>query len=231
MRNTISGQVFAEMIFCASAALDENRQQLNELNVFPVPDGDTGTNMSLTMSAAAAALRGRTPSAVGDAADTAASALLRGARGNSGVILSLLFRGLAKSLRGKAECRGGRGHTRVAQGSVRNAQAEESLCAVKYKGGAKLRALGNGDRAEHDKALGGHGEAGIDKRELAPQLALTARAKLKLHFQQALPLPRGEHAGLVIRARQALVGRAEDDKVLYAAAAVAVKVTGRDAVK
>ena len=104
MRNTISGQVFAEMIFCASAALDENRQQLNVLNVFPVPDGDTGTNMSLTMSAAAAALRGRTPSAVGDAADTAASALLRGARGNSGVILSLLFRGLAKSLRGKAEC-------------------------------------------------------------------------------------------------------------------------------
>jgi len=88
------------MIFCASAALDENRQQLNELNVFPVPDGDTGTNMSLTMSAAATALRGRTPSAVGDAADTAASALLRGARGNSGVILSLLFRGIAKRLKG-----------------------------------------------------------------------------------------------------------------------------------
>ncbi len=104
MRNTIGGQAFAEMIFCASAALDENRQQLNELNVFPVPDGDTGTNMSLTMSAAATALHGRTPSAVGDAADAAASALLRGARGNSGVILSLLFRGLAKSLRGKAEC-------------------------------------------------------------------------------------------------------------------------------
>ncbi len=103
MRNTISGQVFAEMIFCASAALDENRQQLNELNVFPVPDGDTGTNMSLTMSAAAAALHGRTPSAVGDAADTAASALRRRAR-QPGVILSLLFRGLAKSLRGKAEC-------------------------------------------------------------------------------------------------------------------------------
>lgn len=100
MRNTISGQVFAEMIFCASAALDENRQQLNELNVFPVPDGDTGTNMSLTMSAAAAALHGRTPSAVGDAADTAASALLRGARGNSGVILSLLFRGISKRLKG-----------------------------------------------------------------------------------------------------------------------------------
>ena len=104
MRNTIGGQTFAEMIFCGSAALDENRQQLNELNVFPVPDGDTGTNMSLTMSSAAAALHSRTPSAVGDAADIAASALLRGARGNSGVILSLLFRGMAKSLRGKAEC-------------------------------------------------------------------------------------------------------------------------------
>ena len=106
MRNTISGQVFAEMIFCASAALDENRQQLNELNVFPVPDGDTGTNMSLTMSAAAAALHGRTPSAVGDAADTAASALLRGARGNSGVILSLLFRGISKELKGCKEADG-----------------------------------------------------------------------------------------------------------------------------
>ena len=53
MRKTIVGLAFAEMILCASAALEENRQQLNELNVFPVPDGDTGTNMSLTMSAAA----------------------------------------------------------------------------------------------------------------------------------------------------------------------------------
>ena len=104
MRTTINGATFAEMIFCGSAALDENRQQLNDLNVFPVPDGDTGTNMSLTMSSAAAALREHTPSAVGDAANTAAQALLRGARGNSGVILSLLFRGIAKSLRGKAEC-------------------------------------------------------------------------------------------------------------------------------
>ena len=104
MRKTIGGQTFAEMIFCASAALDEHRQQLNDLNVFPVPDGDTGTNMSLTMSSAANALRENTPAGVGDAAGAAANALLRGARGNSGVILSLLFRGLAKSLRGKAEC-------------------------------------------------------------------------------------------------------------------------------
>ncbi len=104
MRKTISGGIFAEMIFCASAALEEHRQQLNDLNVFPVPDGDTGTNMSLTMSSAAAALRAGAPADLGGAANAAATALLRGARGNSGVILSLLFRGMAKSLRGKAEC-------------------------------------------------------------------------------------------------------------------------------
>ena len=104
MRKTISGQTFAEMIFCASAALDEHRQQLNDLNVFPVPDGDTGTNMSMTMASAAASLRESVPATAGDAANKAATALLRGARGNSGVILSLLFRGIAKSLKGKAEC-------------------------------------------------------------------------------------------------------------------------------
>ncbi|MBR6207944.1 MAG: DAK2 domain-containing protein [Oscillospiraceae bacterium] len=104
MTKTIDGPAFAQMIFCASAALDSNRQQLNDLNVFPVPDGDTGTNMSLTMASAAAALRENTPAAVGEAAGAAAAALLRGARGNSGVITSLLFRGISKSLRGKTEC-------------------------------------------------------------------------------------------------------------------------------
>ena len=104
MRKTIGGDIFAEMILCASAALEENRQQLNELNVFPVPDGDTGTNMSLTMASAAEALRAKAPHTVGEAASATASALLRGARGNSGVILSLLFRGISKSLKGKAEC-------------------------------------------------------------------------------------------------------------------------------
>ena len=104
MRKTIDGPAFAQMIFCASAALDENRQQLNDLNVFPVPDGDTGTNMSLTMASAANALRENTPAGVGEASSAAANALLRGARGNSGVILSLLFRGISKGLRGKAEC-------------------------------------------------------------------------------------------------------------------------------
>ena len=104
MRKIIGGAAFAEMIFCASAALEENRQPINELNVFPVPDGDTGTNMSLTMAAAAESLRAKPADTVSGAADAAAAALLRGARGNSGVILSLLFRGIAKSLRGKNDC-------------------------------------------------------------------------------------------------------------------------------
>ena len=100
MRKTIDGLTFAEMIFCASAALEENRQQLNELNVFPVPDGDTGTNMGLTINTAAVELRKRDFATVSDAADCVASAMLRGARGNSGVILSLLFRGISKRLKG-----------------------------------------------------------------------------------------------------------------------------------
>ena len=106
MRKTIGGRDFAEMILCCSAALDEHRQQLNDLNVFPVPDGDTGTNMSMTMAAAAQALSESAPTGVGESANKAASALLRGARGNSGVIMSLLFRGMAKSLKGKDECTG-----------------------------------------------------------------------------------------------------------------------------
>ena len=89
------------MLLCANAALEENKQKINELNVFPVPDGDTGTNMSLTMNSAAIELGRKQTDTVGAVADCAASALLRGARGNSGVILSLLFRGVAKSLKGR----------------------------------------------------------------------------------------------------------------------------------
>ena len=101
MREYIDGASFRDMILCAAAALEANKQQLNELNVFPVPDGDTGTNMSLTMNSAAAELRKQNPKTLTEATDCTASALLRGARGNSGVILSLLFRGIAKSLKGK----------------------------------------------------------------------------------------------------------------------------------
>ena len=87
------------MVLCAYDALVANEQAINELNVFPVPDGDTGTNMRLTMGAAAAELRKDTSGTATNVADRVASALLRGARGNSGVITSLLFRGLSKGLK------------------------------------------------------------------------------------------------------------------------------------
>ena len=101
MKEYISGKQFCEMLMCASDALEANKQLVNELNVFPVPDGDTGTNMSLTLSCAANEFRKKKYDSIGDAADKAASALLRGARGNSGVILSLLFRGISKALKGQ----------------------------------------------------------------------------------------------------------------------------------
>lgn len=101
MKERIDAALFGDMILAANAALDRNKQIINELNVFPVPDGDTGTNMSMTMSAAAAELSRRRFDRLDAAADCAASALLRGARGNSGVILSLLYRGLARRLKGQ----------------------------------------------------------------------------------------------------------------------------------
>jgi len=96
----ITGELFKKMIVNAAAAIENNRQEVNDLNVFPVPDGDTGTNMSLTISAAETALAPVSSESLSDVADTTASALLRGARGNSGVILSLLFRGFSRSLKG-----------------------------------------------------------------------------------------------------------------------------------
>ena len=100
MKEYIDAAAFKEMILCADAALHANIQQINELNVFPVPDGDTGTNMCLTLNNAANELRKKNFTAIDKAADCVASALLRGARGNSGVILSLLFRGVSKRLKG-----------------------------------------------------------------------------------------------------------------------------------
>ena len=94
------------MILSAAASIEIHKQQINELNVFPVPDGDTGTNMSMTLSAASTELRKADGITLTKAADKTASALLRGARGNSGVILSLLFRGFSKSLKGKLEADG-----------------------------------------------------------------------------------------------------------------------------
>ena len=96
----INGALFKQMILHGAAAIRAQKQAINDLNVFPVPDGDTGTNMSMTINAAVTELNKAAPASIDQAASITASALLRGARGNSGVILSLLFRGLSKGLKG-----------------------------------------------------------------------------------------------------------------------------------
>ncbi len=102
--HSIDAALFKSMIISGAALLEQHKQQINELNVFPVPDGDTGTNMSLTMGSGVTALQAHEYETVTAVADAVASALLRGARGNSGVILSLLFRGIGKSLKEKRVC-------------------------------------------------------------------------------------------------------------------------------
>ena len=101
MVQAVDGKTLAAMLIHASASLDAEKQKINELNVFPVPDGDTGTNMSLTIGTAAAELRQKAPITVGQATSICASAMLRGARGNSGVILSLIFRGFSRAMKDK----------------------------------------------------------------------------------------------------------------------------------
>ena len=106
MVQSVDGKTLAGMLIHASACLNAEKQKINELNVFPVPDGDTGTNMSLTISTAAAELRQKKPTTVEKAAAVCASAMLRGARGNSGVILSLIFRGFSRAMKDKTEMDG-----------------------------------------------------------------------------------------------------------------------------
>ena len=106
MRQIINGTDLRRMLISAAASIEIQKQALNELNVFPVPDGDTGTNMSMTINAAASDLRKLEDPTLDKAAAAAASAMLRGARGNSGVILSLLLRGISRKLKGCTECDG-----------------------------------------------------------------------------------------------------------------------------
>ena len=139
------------MIISAGAAIEINKQKINELNVFPVPDGDTGTNMSMTINNAVADLKRAEDPSLTKAADITASAMLRGARGNSGVILSLLFRGIAKALKGAEEATGER-FAEAMQTGVENAYkavmkpAEGTILTV-----ARLAAVGAKDAVqEHD---------------------------------------------------------------------------------
>ena len=106
MHDTINGAMFKEMLLFGTVSIAQAQQAINDLNVFPVPDGDTGTNMSLTIQTAAQELKKIEPATVDQAASVTASGLLRGARGNSGVILSLLFRGISKELKGCKEADG-----------------------------------------------------------------------------------------------------------------------------
>ena len=100
----ISGKILRDAIISGANNINNQRSRVDELNVFPVPDGDTGTNMGMTVGASVRELEALDDSCtVGEAAKTAASAMLRGARGNSGVITSLLFRGFSKALEGKKE--------------------------------------------------------------------------------------------------------------------------------
>ena len=110
----ISGKILRDAIISGANNINNQRSRVDELNVFPVPDGDTGTNMGMTIGAAVPELDALADDCtVGEAAKVAASAMLRGARGNSGVITSLLFRGFSKALEGKKE-----------------ADAEDLVCAL-----------------------------------------------------------------------------------------------------
>ena len=120
----MDGAAYRRMLLSAAASIERNKEAINELNVFPVPDGDTGTNMSMTLNTAAQDLRRVEHPTLTKAADIAASAMLRGARGNSGVIRSLLFRGFSKALKGLEETDG------VGLASAINAGVEAAYKAV-----------------------------------------------------------------------------------------------------
>ena len=104
MNKSVNANQFVQMMLSGANNLYNSRKIVDDLNVFPVPDGDTGTNMSMTVNAMADALCEHVSASVTKAADTAGYATLRGARGNSGVILSQLFRGISKGLKGINEC-------------------------------------------------------------------------------------------------------------------------------
>ncbi len=101
---TVTADAYKRMVISAAATIENNCTKLNDLNVFPVPDGDTGSNMAMTTKTAVSELMRKSPETVGEVADIAAKSMLRGARGNSGVITSLLFRGIASEMKDMDEC-------------------------------------------------------------------------------------------------------------------------------
>ena len=102
----INGQILKQAVISGANNISRRKNSINDLNIFPVPDGDTGTNMSMTVMSAAKALEEYDGINAGEAAGIVASAMLRGARGNSGVITSLIFRGFAQGLKDMEEVNG-----------------------------------------------------------------------------------------------------------------------------
>ena len=99
-REVLDGYTFANMLRSGAAALGEKREEVNLLNVFPIPDGDTGDNMFMTIDSGANELSGKTDASIDVVAANAAKGMLLGARGNSGVILSRIFAGIAHGMEG-----------------------------------------------------------------------------------------------------------------------------------
>ena len=156
MNEQITGALFKRMVLHGAAVITAQKQAINDLNVFPVPDGDTGTNMSMTIGTAVTELRKSEPATVEQAASVTASALLRGARGNSGVILSLLFRGLSKALKGRETADAAAFAAAMQEGCLRRLQGGDEarrghgthrLSSCRQAGGGHSRRRRDGPRA------------------------------------------------------------------------------------
>lgn len=150
--NILDGENFSQMIISGANNLYNNRHTVDDLNVFPVPDGDTGTNMSLTITALSRELSQKKASSLTKAADIMAFAALRGARGNSGVILSQFFRGISKSLKGMNECGTAEFASALNDGSaaaykavMRPTEGTILTVAREAAAGAQIAASGGGD--------------------------------------------------------------------------------------
>ena len=184
---TITGAILRNAVIYAAQLITSHRQEIDALNVFPVPDGDTGTNMSMTITNASREVRVKDDSeSISAVASRVASGLLRGARGNSGVILSLLFRGFSKSLKGKLEA-DGKDFAAALTAGVEAAYkavmkpAEGTILTVSRLTADAARDLAAGERIRaEDILLGGHGDhdGNVDR---APEL----HALLGLRREQA----------------------------------------------
>ncbi len=175
MINTINAGQFVQMLVSGANNLYNSRQNVDDLNVFPVPDGDTGTNMSMTINAMADALREHVTTGVTKAADTASYATLRGARGNSGVILSQLFRGMSKGLKGINEATPLEFANALKEGvdtayrAVMN-PTEGTILTVSREAAAGALSVAQNDGADFESMLEGAVARGNKALEMTPQM-------------------------------------------------------------